>query len=145
MLSTLKGYKYGNDRQKTITHNFFVDDLKLYGSTINVTEKQLDLVTQFSKDIFMDFGNDKCAYLKIEKGTMVSDGKPLLMNNLIIKSIKEGDTYKYLGIDENMSYHRPINKERVLKEHFTQTRKIWSSEFSAYNKVIALTLLQYLS
>ena len=137
MLGKLKGYNYGNKRRKTVTRNFFVDDLKLYGSTINVTKKQLDLVTQFSKDICMDFGTDKCAYLKIVKGTIVSDAEPLEMNNLTIKSVKEGDTYKYLGIDENISYHGPINKERVSKEYFTRTRKIWSSELSAYNKVIA--------
>ena len=137
MLGKLKSYNYGNDRRKTITHKFFVDSLKLYGNTINVTKKQLDLVTKFSKDICMDFRTDKCAYLNIVKGMMVSDGEPLVMNNLTIKPVKEGDTYKYLGIDENISYHGPINKERVSKEYFTRTRKIWSSELSAYNKVIA--------
>ena len=85
----------------------------------------------------MDFGTDKCAYLKIVKGQIVSDAEPLLMSNLTVKSVKEGDTYKYLGIDEIISYHGPINKERVSKEYFTRTRKIWSSELSAYNKVIA--------
>ena len=35
MLGKLKGYNYRNDRRKTITHNVFVDDLKLYSSTIN--------------------------------------------------------------------------------------------------------------
>ena len=85
----------------------------------------------------MDFGTNKCAYLKTEKGTIVNDGEPLVMNNLTIKSAKEGDTYKYLGIDENISYHGPNNKERVSKEYFTRTRKIWSSKLSAYNKMIA--------
>ena len=85
----------------------------------------------------MDFGTNKCVYLKIVKGMIVSDGEPLVMNNLTIKPVKEGDTYKYLGIDENISYHGPINKERVSKEYFTRTRKIWSSDLSAYNKVIA--------
>ena len=94
ILGKLKGYNYEKDRRKTITHNFFVDDFKLYGITINVTKKQLDLVTQFSKDICMDFGTDKCEYLKIEKGTIVRDEEPLVMNNLAIKSVKEGDTYK---------------------------------------------------
>ena len=42
----------------------------------------------------MDFGTDKCEYLKIEKGTIVRDEEPLVMNNLAIKSVKEGDTYK---------------------------------------------------
>ena len=95
MLGALKGYSYGNDWWKAITHNVFVNDLKLYGTNMNVTKKQLDLVTQFSKDICMDFGSDKCAYLKIEKGTIVSNGETLVMNNLTIKSVTEGDTYKY--------------------------------------------------
>ena len=85
----------------------------------------------------MDFGTNKCAYLKIVKGMIFSDGEPLVMNYLTIKPVKEGDTYKYLGIDENISYHGPINKERVSKEYFARTRKIWPSELSAYNKVIA--------
>ena len=59
------------------------------------------------------------------------------MNKLTIKSVKEGDTYKYLGINENISYHGPVNEERVSKGNFTRTRKIWSSELSTYNKVIA--------
>ena len=123
----------GMTDEKQSHTTFFVDDLKLYGSTINVTKKQLDLVAQFSKDICMNFGTDKCAYLKIEKGAIVSDAKPLVMNNLTTKSVKEGHTYNYLGIDENISYHGPFNKERVSKEYFTRTRKILSSELSAYN------------
>ena len=34
----------------------------------------------------------------------------LLMNNFTIKSVQEGDTYKYLGIDEYISYNEPINQ-----------------------------------
>ena len=105
MLGKLNSYNYGNDRRKTKAHNFFVDDLKLYSTTINVAKKQLDLATQFSRDICMDFETNKCAYLKIVKGMIVSDGEPLVMNNLTIKPVKEGDTYNYLGIDENISYH----------------------------------------
>ena len=119
MLGKLKGYNYGNDRRKTITHNFFFDDLKLCSSTINVAKKQLDLVTQFLKDICMDFRINKCAYLKIVKGMIVSSGEPLVMNNLTIKPVKEGNTYKYSGIDENISYHGPINNERVICEKET--------------------------
>ena len=115
MLSRLKGYNYENDRRKSITRNFFVDDIKLYGSTINVTKKQLDLVTQFSKDICMDFGTDKCVYLKIEKETIVSDGEPLVMNKLTIKPVKEGGAYKYVVFDENISYHGPIIKKEFRR------------------------------
>ena len=77
-------------------------------------------MTQFSKDICLNFGTDKSVNLKVEKGKIVRDGASLVMNNLTIKSVKESDTYKYLRIDENISYHGPISEQ----EYFTRTRKI---------------------
>ena len=68
LLQNLKGYSYGKSRNHTLTHNFFVDELELYASPISILKKQLDLVTTFSNDIVMKFGQDKCAYIKIEKG-----------------------------------------------------------------------------
>ena len=61
ILQKIKVYSYGTERTKNITHIFFVDDLKLYASNINVTETQLDLVSTFFKDTRMTFGDGKCA------------------------------------------------------------------------------------
>ena len=66
LLKKLKGYSYGTNRNSNITHNFFVDDLKLCASNINILKKQLDLVTAFSKDTGMTFGEDKCAYQQVQ-------------------------------------------------------------------------------
>ena len=137
MLRNLKGYSYGNDRNSNISHNFFVDDLKLYTSYIKILKKQLDLVTTFSKDTGMTFGEDKCAYQQVENGKLIKNTEHLEMNNLFIKPIKDRDTYKYLGIDEDISYVGTVNKERVTKEFYTRVTKIWKSELSSFNKVIA--------
>ena len=59
----------------------------------------------------MTFGDDKCAYQQILTGKLLQCTKNLEINQLSIKTMKEGDTYKYLGIDENISYIGPINKE----------------------------------
>ena len=85
----------------------------------------------------MQFGEDKCAYLQIEKGKVMQNLKPILINGLTIKPIEEGDNYKYLGIDENISYNGPINKERVTKEYINCIRKIWNSQLSDFNKTVA--------
>ena len=68
LLQNVKGYSYGKSRNHTLTNNFFVDDLKLYASSISILKKQLDLVTTFSNYIEMKSGQDKCAYIKTEKG-----------------------------------------------------------------------------
>ena len=136
MLGQLKGYSFGDDCKSKVTHNFFADDLKLFASNEIDIKKLLDLVTTFSRDICMDFGIDKCTYMKVVKGKQVSNLQPLEMNDIVIQPIEEGDTYKSLGQEENINFDGPIKKESVTKEYFTRVRKIWTSELSAYNKVI---------
>ena len=52
MLGQLKGYSFGDDRKWKVTHNFFVDDLKLFASNEINIKKLLDLVMTFSQDIW---------------------------------------------------------------------------------------------
>ena len=137
LLIKLKGYSLGTgNNQINVTHNFFVDDLKLYGSTLDIIKRQLDLVTTFSADIGMKFGEDKCAVMRVEKGKIINSDTPLKIDNLKIKPIIEGETYKYLGQDEKITYSSPVNKERVSSEYFKRIPKIWKFELSAFNKQI---------
>ena len=68
LLRSTKRYAYGKNCQHQHTHNFFVDDFKLYVNDINTVKRQLEIVTTFSKDIGMKFVEEKCAFLQIEKG-----------------------------------------------------------------------------
>ena len=94
MLGQLQGYSLGDDPKSKVTHNFFVDDLKLFASNEIDIKKLLDLETTFSQDICMDFGINKWAYIKVVKGKQVSNLPPLEMNDIVRQPIKEGDTYK---------------------------------------------------
>ena len=85
----------------------------------------------------MKFGEEKCAYMQIEKGKMVDNSNPIVMNDLTIKPILSGDNYCYLGIDKNIVYSAPINKILVLKEYLNPVRKVWKSELSNYKKMLA--------
>ena len=58
----------------------------------------------------MKFGESKCAYLNIEKGLIKQSAQNLEIN-VCIKPIKEGESYKYLGQDENLGYVASLNKE----------------------------------
>ena len=51
--------------------------------------------------------------------------------------MKVDESYKYLGLDENISYVGSINKEKVKSEYFKRVKRIWESELSSYNKHIA--------
>ena len=58
------------------------------------------------------------------------------MNGTKIQTIKEGMTYKYLGVDENVSYNGSLNKDSIRSEYFKRVPKIWCSEISGYNQYI---------
>ena len=78
-LHKLQEYAGGKHKNYNVTHNSFVDDLKLYAST-NTAKRQLDLVTEFSKDTGMSFGDDKCAYQEIQNGKLLQCTNNLEIN-----------------------------------------------------------------
>ena len=85
----------------------------------------------------MTVGEDKCGYIYIERGKKKSLGEAIVMNGVTIKELKEGEVYKYLGLDESVQYHGEINKERIVTEYFRRVRTIWSSQLNSRNKTIA--------
>ena len=136
LLSKLPGYKVGppGKCKNSISHLSFVDDLKTYAQDIQEAKLRLHLITTFTKDINMQFGSDKCAYIYIERGKQVSLDRKFSINNIKLNQFENGDCYKYLGQDEDIGFNDTVNKERVTKEYFQRVKKIWSSELDA-NKV----------
>ena len=108
LLNETEGYKMAINTiyEKIITHLFFVDDLKLYSVTLQQSKLQLDIVTTFSRDIGMTFGEDKCGYICIERGRKKSLGKSIIMNGVTVRELEEGEPYRYLGQDETIGYRR---------------------------------------
>ena len=51
----------------------------------------------------------------VEKRKVASVAETVVINNIAINPMKKGDSYKYLGLDENLGYVGPVNKERVTK------------------------------
>ena len=139
LLNKLQGYGIGKtgNRNQNISHLFFIDDLKLFATNINQMKLLLDQVPQFSNDIGMKFGQSKCSYMVVEKGKTTAATVPITINSITINPVKEGDSYKYLGQDENLGYVGPVNKKRVTSEYYKRVKKIWKSELSAYNKHVA--------
>ena len=64
------------------------------------SEKELDSLVQtvrvFSEDTGMEFGIEKCAILVMEKGKTVKSVGIELPDGKVIKSLQEGESYKYL-------------------------------------------------
>ena len=85
----------------------------------------------------MKFGLDKCAYIYIERGIQKSLDAKLSINGTDIEELDSGETYTYLGQDEDIGFKGELNKQRVTKEYLRRVRQIWNSELYSRNKVLA--------
>ena len=90
----------------------------------------------------MKFGQDKCAYIKIEKGNNTTTAL-IEINGLTIKPIQEGESYRYLGQDENIAYEGTVNKEMVSKEYLSRVKRYGYLSCLLSIKQLHITLLQF--
>ena len=77
----------------------------------------------------------------MEKGKIVKSVGAELPDGKVLKSLQEGDSYKYLGIEEKM-------KLIVTKEYIRRLRKVLISKLNGRNLVCgvntwAVSLLRY--
>ena len=105
-------------------------------------------VRVFSEDIGIEFGIEKCATLVMEKGKIVKSVGIDLPDGKVIKSLQEGESYKYLGILEaDKSLEEKMNLN-VSKEYIRRLRKALKSKLNGGNLVCgvnvwAVSLLRY--
>ena len=92
-------------------------------------------VSVFSEDIGMKFGIEKCAMLVIEKGKIVKSVGTELPDGKVIKSLQEGESYKYLGILEADKFLEEKIKLNVSKEYIRRLRKVLKTKLNGGNLV----------
>ena len=72
----------------------------------------------------MEFGIEKCAMLVMEKEKIVKSVGIELPDGKVIKSLQEGESYKYLGILEADKFLEEKMKLNVSKEYIRRLRKV---------------------
>ena len=127
-------YEFSESKEK-VNHLLFMDDLKLYSRS----EKGLNLLVKtvriFSEDIGMVFGIEKCAMLVMEKGKIVKSVGIELPDGKVIKSLQEGESYKYLGILEADKILEEKMNLNVSKEYNDSLRNLLTSKLNGENLV----------
>ena len=116
------GYKFSGSKEK-INHLLFMDDLKLYSRSEKGLDSLVQTVRVFSEDIGMEFGIEKCAMLVMEKGKIVKSAGIELPDGKVIKSLQEGESYKYFRILEAERFLGVEMKLKVSKEYFRRLKK----------------------
>ena len=134
------GYNINSKRMPTkkINHLLFMDDLKLYANNETQLKSLLNTVQQFSDDIKMSFGLDKCKKISIKKGKLVQTENIILPNDDAIQSLDNSTTYKYLGIFESNEIKTKAMKKHLQKEYFTRVKKILKTSLNSKNTIDAI-------
>ena len=140
-------YEFSESKEK-INNLLFMDDLKLYSRSEKGLDSLVQTVRVFSEDIVMEFGIEKCAMLVMEKGKIVKSVGIELPNGKFIKSLQEGESYKYLGILEADKFLEEKMKLNVSKEYIRRIRKVLKPKLNGGNLVRgvntwAVSLLRY--
>ena len=135
------GYGYQPDEQTKINHLFYVDDMKLYGTSDNQLMGLISTVKNVLNDIKMEFGLDKCAKASFKRGKKVSaEGIPL-NDNQEIQDLNQAETYKYLGMEEGEGVQHHKIKVKITKEYKRRIKLVLKSELNARNKIAAINTL----
>lgn len=104
-------------------------------------KEQLVKVKEFSVDIHMEFGLEKCSKATFQKGKLVSSQNIEIDEASTIKALDQHEVYKYLGIEEHDGVqHRKINT-KLKKEYYRRIRGVLKTELNAKNKMAAITAL----
>ena len=93
------GYKLSRSQEK-INPLMYMYNVKLFSKNEKEMETLIHAVRIDSQDIDMEFGIEKCAMLVMKIGKQhMTDGMEL-PNHDRIRTLKENETYKYLGLLE---------------------------------------------
>ena len=118
-----------------------MDDLKIYAESDQKLNQLVQAVHEFSRDIKMEFGLDKCSKCTIKEGKKVTSENIQVGEESYIEDLDEDTTYKYLGIEENTTIEQKKMRERISKEYLNCVKKICKSELTSKNKISAINQL----
>jgi len=92
----------------------------------------------FTDDIRMEFGLSKCAMIVLKRGKLVQSDGIKMPDGEMLKSLEEGDNYKYLGVLEADTIKHQTMKETVRKEYLRRVRKVLGSKLNGGNIITAI-------
>lgn len=129
-------YAYKINKEEDISHQFYVDDLKLYAKGRQQLHSLLEIVSTFSKGIKMEFGLSKCAAIHVVRGKVEKQEHIELTDGSVINNL-EGE-YKYLGFAESFAINQKINKEQYSEKMTHRLKTILKTQLTAKNKINAI-------
>eukprot|EP00795_Rhopilema_esculentum_P006459 gene6459-biopygen8057 len=90
---------------------------------------------QLQKDIDMPFGAEKCSELVVKRGKRVKSYGIKMPDDKVIKSLKEGEGYKYLGVLQADEVQVKEMKGKVGSEYKRRVKRILETKLNGENVI----------
>jgi hypothetical protein len=129
--------RLNNTTLSKLNHLLYMDDIKLYASKKNHILSLLTITENFSNDIGMSFGIDKCKTQSIYRGHY-ENLEYITKEGEIIKNLNKGEFYKYLGINQSNHIQHSIIKENLEKQFYLRIKSILKSKLNGNNLIKAV-------
>ena len=135
MVRSFEGYTMAKPISTKVTHTLFVDDLKGYAKSRSRLIFSLNSISKSMKEAGLYWNPKKCRFFEISKGKHVIPDNITLEDGTVIKSIKEDETYKFMGVPQSYKNEVDILESKLLKLVKQRAHIIWKSNLYDANKV----------
>ena len=149
-MSAAEGYKLSKSVSLKVTHLLYIDDLKIFAASENKLVKVIRTVKDGKECIGLKWNEKRYAVAHVKRGCLDRSIESVKIGDLKpINSLGEDNTYKFLGVLENIKQEDKLVLESAAKAYLQRLSIIWSSPLSDLFKFLAsnqyaLPLLSYL-
>ncbi|KAL1447680.1 hypothetical protein WDU94_000543, partial [Cyamophila willieti] len=138
----------GNNIQYNVSHLMYMDDIKIYTKNEQQLKSTLKIIEQFSADIKMEFGIDKCKLQNLARGKVKEITPYQTATEQDIKQLEPNEIYKYLGMIQTKRIEQNRVKEQITKEYNRRLSMIAKTHLNSRNlskaiNTFAIPILTY--
>ena len=129
-----------NGLQTSVSHLFYMDDLKLFANSVESLDEQIKIVALVSCAINMKLNVKKCARVHYKPGTMQKEqargiNGPTADGGIAFPMLDGDAVYKYLGMEQRLGLNEADALDRVTAKSTEIAQKLWSSDLTFRQKV----------
>ena len=141
-IRSFQGYVLSKPIKEKVTHALFIDDLKCYVKK-KLVKKTMMTIKECMRDSGLLWNSKKCKRANLTKGKfdIVAVENLEQDDGFVIESLKEGESYKYMGVPQSDRATATVSLTKWLMKTVKQRSYIiWSSDLSDFNKVVACNI-----
>lgn len=125
--------KHQKSTTHTINHLLYMDDIKIYAATKTQMKGLLKIVEDVTSDVKLEFGLTKCKMLVVERGKWSDEILTETLNGQTLDNLRDGETYKYLGLQQNTRIEHTKVKELLKNQYKNRLTLVLNTKLNSKN------------